>query len=159
MLTFQLGGVPYEYNDQSLMFNEAMEIQRAAGLNARDFNNQLVAGDTVAYAAVFWLARLRAIVAAQGCTLKEAIAQVPFETWNPDIGEALATMKRVDPADPTDPAPTTPNPDGSPAPTSPGMSEPQPEPLPEAIPTPAPETAISDSSPTFLESAPGTGTA
>ncbi|MEY9837104.1 hypothetical protein [Streptacidiphilus sp. EB103A] len=155
MLQFQLDGTTHEYDDKRLMFNEAMEIQKACGLNAKDFNNELVAGDSLAYAAVFWLATLRSIVAAQGCTLKDAVAQLPFETWNPDLGEALATMKRVEPADPTEPAPApAAGPDGSTAPTSPATSEPQ----PQASPTPTPGTATSDSSPTSSASAPGSGT-
>lgn len=153
MLTFLVNGTRHEYDDDRLMFSEAMEIQRATGLSAAAFETGLKDGDAVAFAGLFWLAELRARVAANpGTTLKDAVAALPFGTWDVNLSESIRSLSRVEQPDPTPPAAT---PDGSEASTSPATSEPQPVPTP----SPSAEPATSEFSPSSSASAPGSGTA
>lgn len=152
MLAFTINGVERQYDNDKLMFSEAMEIERASGMTTKTFEEGLQAGSALSYGVMFWLSELREIRAKQGLTLKEAIAQLPFASYDVNLSEPIRTFHQVVEPDPTEPAAVA---DGSTEPTSPATSEPQ----PQAIPSPVDAPVTSESSPNSSESAPGSGTA
>ena len=155
MLTFKINGVDHVYDNEKLMFSEAMEIQKATGLDAKDYEVALSKGDMLAYGVMFWLTEARTLQAAAGCSFRDAVAQLPWATYDVNLHEAVGSIKRVVEPDPTGPTPEPEPADGSAESTSPGTSEP----LPEAPPTPSDAGPTSEPSPSSSESAPGSGTA
>lgn len=151
MLRFTLKGEEHTYDQEKLMFSEAMELQRQAGLSAGKLNEGLAAGDTLALGAMFWIAAVRRESEMGGIPFRDAARANLFAEFEFDLMGTLNTMEDLDKENPTQPPPT---PDGSAEPTSPATSAP-----PSTATTPNSAPSTSDASPSTAESAPGSGTA
>lgn len=140
-------------DEESLSFAEGLELEAQTGMGAGKYLSELAEGTTRSSAAIFWVGAVKEAAKRDGVPFRNAAKVLTFEKFTDDL-DLLATLKSVRrPEAPPDP--TEPTGDGSTESTSPVTSEQ----LPEASPSPSPEPAISDSSPTTSESAPGSGSA
>ncbi len=133
MLTFKINGIDHEYDNERLMFSEAMEIQRATGMSAVEYESGLGKGDTLSYGLMFWLSEVRALAAAQGCPIRDAVKQLPWDQYDVNLHEAVATVKNASKPDPTQP-PAQPQEPAAPA---------EPQALPQGWEEPAADLAVS----------------
>jgi hypothetical protein len=139
MIRFIYSGETYEYDDDTLLLSEAMELQKQSGQTSGQLETLAQAGDVMGLAAFMWVAIVREDAQHAGVAFRDAARAMPFADWDPNIKELMGSLKRVEePENPTEP---TRSPDD---PTSPGTSATSSDPTPSAENA----TASSDSSPT-----------
>ncbi|WP_034088863.1 hypothetical protein [Streptacidiphilus albus] len=159
MITFKLNGAGDEItvDEDSLLYAEALELEKQTGMGANKFLVERAAGTTQSTAALLWIGVVKAAAARDGVSFRDAARTLTFAkfTESVDLLASMATSRRVvdAPAAPEGGEDEDPTP-GSAESTSPATSEPQ----PSATPSPDSAPTTSDSSPTTSESAPGSGT-
>jgi len=128
MIRFTYDSETYEYDDDTLLLSEAMELQKQTGKTSGQLETLAKDGDVMGLAAFMWVAVVRVDAQKTGTAFRDAARAMPFADWDPNIKELMGSISRVEePENPTQPT-------LSPAdPTSPGTSE-QPQP-----PTPSAE--------------------
>lgn len=135
ILKFEIDGEHYVFDNEKLMFSEAMAVQKQAGFTTKELQEQAAAGDTAAIGATLWIAVLRHRAAERGVPLRQIAAEQPFADFDFDLN----TLRVELPENPTD-GPT----DGPETPTSPATSAPRPRKTRSKASAPG----TSDSSPT-----------
>ena len=155
MLRFTLKGEEHTYDQDKLMFSEAMELQRQAGLSAGKLNDGIVAGDSLALGGMFWVASIRRVCETTGTAFRDAAKANPFADFEFDLMGTMGSLEDLDKANPTQPTPEPTSPGGPPEPAFPDTFAP----LSPETTTPISGLNTSDASPSTAESAPGSGTA
>lgn len=113
MLLFTIDGTEYEFDDDALSVDEALDVQKFTGLGIPQFLNGVNALDPGALKVMVWLTRCRA-----GDTIK--YADVTFDVFKligslhrPGMDESEAEQAGDDGEVPTTPEPTNGSGDGT----------------------------------------------
>ena len=146
LMKFEVDGEEYAFDNEKLMFSEAMAVQQQAGMTTEELGKLASAGDTAAIGATIWVAVLRKRSLEKGVSFRQAAEQWPFADFDFDMNSLVVLAGPGNPTGAQTAGPETP--------TSPGISEPS----TAATRSASRKSTTARSSRTTSESAPGSGT-